>query len=86
MRPQHEVDKLFEFLHLESCPIACEVRKDVNLKYFAKYTEFRKRRLSNIFYPVTSWHEQQSNHLGYSLYELMRLGPCCVLGEHNLTS
>lgn len=75
--PQDEIDKVYDFLGLESLHIQHAVKPDVNEKYFSLW-ESNRKNLS-----VDGYLEKRANKFGYSLCNYRNLLPSPILGTHN---
>ncbi|WP_290526323.1 sulfotransferase [Alcanivorax sp.] len=81
--PQDEIDKVYDFLDLESLHIQHAVKPNVNEKYFSMWESNRKSLLKRLLFPVNGDLEKRANKFGYSLCNYRNLLPSPVLGAHN---
>ena len=81
--PQSEIDKIYNFLNLQSLPINHNVKPNVNDKYFSMWEDSRKILLNRILFSVGDDLEKRANRFGYSIYNYKELVPCSLLGAHN---
>jgi hypothetical protein len=82
VNPQDEIDKVFDFLGLNSVSINQIVNSNGNERYFARWESSRKRFMNRILLPVSSKLEARVNRLGYSIFRCRDLLPSSLLGVH----
>ncbi len=84
IRPQEEIDKIYNFLNLNSQKIQHVVKPDVNEKYFSMWEDCRKNSLRKLLFPINRDLENSANKFGYSIFNYRKLFPSPLLGEHNI--
>lgn len=82
LSPQSEIDKVFNFLSLETVNVAHRIRPDVNEKYFSMWEEERRKLLSRVRFPIDSKLEKRINTVGYSLLDYRTLKDAPFLGVY----
>lgn len=80
--PQKEVDKLYDFLGLETRPIDHIVKSDVNSKYFSRWKHSRKHFLKRLICPINDALEDRANRFGYSFNDIEDLSFASIIGTH----
>jgi len=81
--PQDEIEKVYEFLGLNSWPIQHNVRTDVNEKYFTMWQKNRKNFFKKCLFHIDDKLEKRANKIGYSLINYRGSLPSSVFGAHN---
>ncbi len=81
--PQNEIDKVYDFLNLESLHIQHTVKPDVNEKYFSMWETNRKTFLKRLLLPVNGDLEKRANKFGYSIRNYRNLPNSPILDMHN---
>jgi len=84
--PQNEINKIFNFLNLESLQVQHKVVNNVNDKYFIMWEKNKRRQSNNLSYPFEEGLEKRLNKLGYSISDYRHLLPCKLLGAHYHTT
>lgn len=80
---QAEIDKVYEFLEIDSMSIRQNIRNTVNEKYFKRWREDRKKILGRLSFSVTPELERRTNNFGYSINQYNELLSSPILGAHS---
>lgn len=80
--PQEEIDRIYQFIGVDTKPINKNVKQDINNKYFSKWLDERSKPENRAIYPVPNDLEKRINKWGYSLEDFSELRECSLLGEH----
>ncbi len=81
--PQDEIDRIYNFLNLQSVTVQHKVKPFINDKYFSMWEDDRKRLLNIAPFSVGGDIEKRINKFGYSIHNCRNLLPCSLLGTHN---
>ncbi|MDM7859709.1 sulfotransferase [Alteromonas sp. ASW11-36] len=68
-RPQIEVDKIFEFLDMESIEVTHHIRQGINEKYFNAWEKHKNKLWNKLIPPINQKLELRANKFGYSLLD-----------------
>jgi len=84
--PQETVDKVFQYLEMETIPVRHEIRTDINDKYFAMHEKDQKRLRTRLFGKLPREFEERANRCGYSIDNYRDFVPVTWLGAHHNTT
>jgi hypothetical protein len=81
--PQNEMDKIYEFIGVDSSSAGEDIRANVNDKYFSMWRKNRAFPMNIKAYPMTAELESRANKFGYSFEKYNDLLACSLIGAHN---
>jgi hypothetical protein len=80
--PQQEMDKIYQFIGIDSSPFEHKIRTQVNEKYFSMWDKNRAFPANIKAYPITTEIENRANSFGYSIKNYNDLLPCSLITGH----
>ena len=83
VNPQEEINKIFDFLGLNSITVEHTVRPNVNEKYFSMWQDDRSNLLKRLQFPISNKMEKRANNFGYSMRDHTNLLSSSIFGAHN---
>ncbi len=81
-QPQNEVDRIYDFLGLESKGVRHTINTNSNDIYFSVYRKDRSHFLKKIYFPISSKLEKRVNKIGYSIKNYKNLVSSSILDSH----
>lgn len=78
--PQEQINKVYDFLGLDSIPVQHAIRPHENKKYFLMWQDNRRRILKRVQFPITDHMENRANRFGYSIHDCTNLLSAPIFG------
>ena len=80
--PQDEIDRIYNFLDLNTSTVKHEVKPDANRKYFSMWDSDKIELLRKYSSTFSGRLEERANKSGYSICDYNALSPSSLLGAH----